>query len=80
MDWYYTQIKWIDPNGYGIISEYHYKGATWETAQKKAVSKFESDSKKLYGKTWKQDVEIRKIDSDKLIPGLHNQRRWGNPR
>lgn len=79
VSWYWTMIKWIDPNGYGIISEYVFKAQNSLIAQKKAQDAFYVHAKKLYGEGW-ESTEIRKIDTSKMVIGLHNQRKWNNPK
>ena len=78
MKWYYTVIRWIDTSGRGIISEYHCKACELKKARKKAEQAFWDQCKTLYGTT--QDIEIRQMDTTKIISGLHNQRKWNNPR
>lgn len=75
---YFTQIRWIDPNGNGIISEYTFKAHTIEGGRKLAESKFWKEKSKIWGGT--QGIEIRQIDSEKMVSGLINERTWKNPR
>ena len=79
MNWYFTQIQWIDPNGHGIISEYHYKACELKKARKKAEETFWKHAKQLYGEFW-HEPEIRQINTEKIVAGLHNQRKWRNPK
>jgi len=72
---YWTQIRWIDPNGHGIISEYSFKAISKLAAEEKATKSF----KEMYGDFWR-DAEIRKIDTVLLTNGLQNQRKWNNPK
>ena len=76
MERFFTQIKWIDPNGNGIISEYTFMALSHLGARKKSLEAFWKEKEKIWG--GKNDIEIRSVESGLLKDGLLNQMRWNN--
>lgn len=70
-----TEFKIIDPNGYGIISTFIYKGKDWEQAESKACKAFDAMMKKRHGINL-NDVEFIGIVTNEFKPGFFSERSW----
>jgi len=75
---YWIEIKWIDPNGNGVISEYTFKANTIKGARKTAEKAFWREKKVTWGGT--KDIEIRGTETVPMESGLQNERTWRNPK
>jgi len=73
---YSINIKWIDPNGWGIISTFIYRGLTFGEAEKKASIAFKRMLIKRYGYYDPEDMEIMNISGEKVKSGLFTERNW----
>lgn len=77
MDSYSVEFKYIDPNGYGIISTWVYKGRNLDIAKNKAEKGFHKYLEKMYGFNL-GDVEIIRTETKLIKTGLFSERSWKN--
>lgn len=73
-------IRWIDPNGNGVISTFLYKGKTEEEAYHKGFQGFKKYVKKLFGYYEPEQMEMRDVSVEETKSGHFSDRKWNNPK